>query len=51
MGPASVQAIKEGEVNLPYDTGFVFAEVNADKVDWLVTDNGDMMVMNVKKSA
>ncbi|PVD21176.1 hypothetical protein C0Q70_19343 [Pomacea canaliculata] len=33
-GPASVRAIREGEVNLPYDGPFVFAEVNADKVYW-----------------
>nr|XP_021505554.1 protein-glutamine gamma-glutamyltransferase Z [Meriones unguiculatus] len=34
-GPASVKAIKEGEVHLAYDTSFVFAEVNADEVIWL----------------
>ncbi|XP_057636748.1 protein-glutamine gamma-glutamyltransferase Z [Chionomys nivalis] len=34
-GPASVKAIKEGDVHLPYDTPFVFAEVNADEVIWL----------------
>merc|ERR1719334_2255987 len=33
-GPCSVAAIKQGEVNLPYDAPFVFAEVNADKVCW-----------------
>ena len=33
-GPASVRAIKEGKVNLKYDTRFVFAEVNSDKVYW-----------------
>lgn len=35
-GPASVNAIKNGEVYLNYDTGFIFAEVNADKVYWEV---------------
>ncbi|CAH2302357.1 -glutamine gamma-glutamyltransferase 5 isoform X1 [Pelobates cultripes] len=35
-GPASVKAIKEGEVNLSYDGPFVFAMVNADCVSWLV---------------
>ncbi|ELW48107.1 Protein-glutamine gamma-glutamyltransferase Z [Tupaia chinensis] len=34
-GPASVKAIREGEVHLAYDTPFVFAEVNADEVIWL----------------
>ncbi|KAJ8302695.1 hypothetical protein KUTeg_019091 [Tegillarca granosa] len=29
-GPASVTAIKKGELSMPYDAAFVFAEVNAD---------------------
>lgn len=33
-GPTSVKAIKKGEVQKPYDSAFVFAEVNADKVFW-----------------
>ncbi|XP_050435288.1 annulin-like [Adelges cooleyi] len=33
-GPANVAAVKAGEVRTPYDTGFVFSEVNADKVYW-----------------
>ncbi|XP_043275141.1 annulin isoform X2 [Venturia canescens] len=33
-GPASVVAVKNGEVLRPYDNGFLFAEVNADKVFW-----------------
>ncbi|XP_063106254.1 protein-glutamine gamma-glutamyltransferase Z isoform X2 [Cavia porcellus] len=37
-GPASVKAIKEGDVHLAYDTPFVFAEVNADEVIWLFED-------------
>ncbi|KAM4617728.1 olfactory receptor 11A1-like [Discoglossus pictus] len=35
-GPASVKAIKEGDVHLDYDTPFVFAEVNADIIQWVV---------------
>ncbi|XP_042328168.1 protein-glutamine gamma-glutamyltransferase 4-like [Sceloporus undulatus] len=35
-GPTPISAIKKGEVYLPYDSKFVFAEVNADKVFWLV---------------
>lgn len=30
-GPRSVKAIREGEIHLPYDTPFVYAEVNADE--------------------
>lgn len=33
-GPASVNAVKKGEVLRPYDNAFLFAEVNADKVFW-----------------
>lgn len=33
-GPASVAAVKRGEVQRPYDNGFLFAEVNADKIFW-----------------
>ncbi|XP_061486153.1 protein-glutamine gamma-glutamyltransferase E-like [Rhineura floridana] len=33
-GPASLTAIKEGDVDLNYDSPFVFAEVNADRVTW-----------------
>nr|XP_056700937.1 protein-glutamine gamma-glutamyltransferase E-like [Euleptes europaea] len=33
-GPASLIAIKEGDVDLRYDSPFVFAEVNADRVTW-----------------
>ena len=35
-GPASVKAVKEGDVYLPYDTSFIFSEVNGDSVYWLV---------------
>ncbi|KAI9519246.1 hypothetical protein NQZ68_030778 [Dissostichus eleginoides] len=35
-GPTPVKAILKGESNQKYDTPFVFSEVNADCVDWLV---------------
>lgn len=37
VGPASVVAVKQGEVKRPYDNAFLFAEVNADKVIILST--------------
>lgn len=37
-GPASVKAIHSGQTDLKYDIPFVFAEVNADCVDWLVSE-------------
>ncbi|XP_028430814.1 protein-glutamine gamma-glutamyltransferase 5-like [Perca flavescens] len=39
-GPAPVVAILNGETDLKYDTPFVFAEVNADCIDWLVKADG-----------
>ncbi|KAM8798210.1 protein-glutamine gamma-glutamyltransferase 2 [Eudromia elegans] len=39
-GPAPVRAIKEGDLQLKYDTPFVFAEVNADVVYWIVGPDG-----------
>lgn len=34
-GPASVLAVKRGEIQYPYDTAFVYAEVNADELFWM----------------
>ncbi|KAK7115370.1 protein-glutamine gamma-glutamyltransferase K-like [Littorina saxatilis] len=39
-GPCPVQAIKEGEINLPFDAPFIFAEVNADKIYWRASEDG-----------
>ncbi|XP_077582994.1 protein-glutamine gamma-glutamyltransferase E [Stigmatopora nigra] len=44
-GPASVSAVFRGETELPYDVPFVFAEVNADCVDWLVKADGTLVAM------
>lgn len=33
-GPASVRAVKMGEILRPYDCNFLYSEVNADKVFW-----------------
>ncbi|XP_067904886.1 protein-glutamine gamma-glutamyltransferase 2-like [Heterodontus francisci] len=39
-GPTSINAIKEGIVDMKYDTPFVFAEVNADQVTWICHGDG-----------
>ncbi|XP_043845725.1 protein-glutamine gamma-glutamyltransferase 2 [Dromiciops gliroides] len=39
-GPSSVKAIKNGDVNTKYDAPFVFAEVNADVVNWIRKGDG-----------
>ncbi|KAL5022286.1 hypothetical protein ScPMuIL_001441 [Solemya velum] len=41
-GPASVAALKNGDVHLAYDGQFVFAEVNADRVHWIMDAEGNM---------
>ncbi|XP_073411346.1 protein-glutamine gamma-glutamyltransferase E-like isoform X1 [Dendrobates tinctorius] len=42
LGPCSVKAIKEGDVDLAYDAPFVFAELNADVRTWLISADGSM---------
>ncbi|XP_045384557.1 protein-glutamine gamma-glutamyltransferase 2 [Lemur catta] len=41
-GPVSVRAIKEGDLKTKYDAPFVFAEVNAEVVDWILQEDGTM---------
>ncbi|XP_067652090.1 protein-glutamine gamma-glutamyltransferase K-like [Haliotis asinina] len=50
-GPASLKAIKEGHVYLSYDTGFIFSEVNGDKVHWKVDEDGAMEVVRINSHA
>ncbi|XP_056126689.1 protein-glutamine gamma-glutamyltransferase K [Rhinichthys klamathensis goyatoka] len=50
-GPASVAAIRNGQVYLKHDTPFVFAEVNSDKVYWQRTADGTFTPVQVKKKA
>ncbi|KAL4235093.1 hypothetical protein ACF0H5_006731 [Mactra antiquata] len=49
MGPASVEAIKRGELYLPHDGPFAFAEVNADRIYWVLGVNGAMQKAYVQK--
>ncbi|XP_064160069.1 protein-glutamine gamma-glutamyltransferase 2-like isoform X4 [Anguilla rostrata] len=39
-GPAAVKAVHEGHTELKYDLPFVFAEVNADRVNWKIMADG-----------
>ncbi|MEE6506163.1 hypothetical protein FKM82_007565 [Ascaphus truei] len=39
-GPASVKAVKEGDLEVPYDVPFVYAEVNGDSIHWLLREEG-----------
>ncbi|NUN34818.1 hypothetical protein GJQ63_26420, partial [Escherichia coli] len=40
LGPASLRAIKEGDVDKDYDCVFVFGEMNADRVQWIEYEDG-----------
>ncbi|XP_062454759.1 LOW QUALITY PROTEIN: protein-glutamine gamma-glutamyltransferase K [Rhea pennata] len=50
-GPCSVTAVKNGDVFLKYDTPFVFAEVNSDKVYWQRQPGGGFAVVHVEEGA
>ncbi|XP_078092227.1 protein-glutamine gamma-glutamyltransferase 2-like [Mustelus asterias] len=47
-GPAPVKAIKEGAVDMKYDVPFVFAEVNADQVSWVLGRDGTKEKMRIE---
>uniref|UniRef100_A0A3Q0R6B7 Protein-glutamine gamma-glutamyltransferase K n=1 Tax=Amphilophus citrinellus TaxID=61819 RepID=A0A3Q0R6B7_AMPCI len=50
-GPASVNAIRSGQVYLKHDTPFVFAEVNSDKIYWQKNLDGTFSQIYSEKKA
>ncbi|XP_072291815.1 protein-glutamine gamma-glutamyltransferase 2 [Eucyclogobius newberryi] len=46
-GPCPVAAIKEGNLSVKYDAPFIFAEVNADIVEWIVRSDGHQQKIRV----
>lgn len=50
IGPASVRAIREGEVGFCYETSCFFAEVNADRCYWMVGDEGNEKLISVNRT-
>ena len=44
MGPASLRAVKEGDIGLPYDTAYILAQVNADKLYKQQNNHGQWQV-------
>ncbi|XP_032816217.2 protein-glutamine gamma-glutamyltransferase K-like [Petromyzon marinus] len=50
-GPASVNAVRDGQVQHKYDAPFVFAEVNSDRVYWMKQPGGEFSVLSVDKQA
>ncbi|XP_052816995.1 protein-glutamine gamma-glutamyltransferase K-like isoform X2 [Mya arenaria] len=49
-GPASVKAVKQGEIFYGYDAKFIFAEVNGDRTHWTVDHEGNMRPVAVEKN-
>uniref|UniRef100_A0A8C5HY27 protein-glutamine gamma-glutamyltransferase n=1 Tax=Gouania willdenowi TaxID=441366 RepID=A0A8C5HY27_GOUWI len=49
-GPASVQAIKHGQICFPFDAPFVFAEVNSDVVFYSRRTDGSMEPVKVNRT-
>lgn len=47
-GPAPLKAIKEGHVYLNFDTGFIFSEVNGDKIEWEVSGSINVFSPNLE---
>ena len=47
-GPASLEAIKRGEVGLAYDVPFVFSEINADVVHWQLDETSELGWRKIK---
>ncbi|XP_062373340.1 protein-glutamine gamma-glutamyltransferase K [Sardina pilchardus] len=50
-GPASVTAIRTGQVYFKHDTPFVFAEVNSDKIYWQRNLDGTFSQIHSEKKA
>lgn len=50
-GPASVNAIRSGQVYLKHDTPFIFAEVNSDKIYWQKNLDGTFSQIHSEKKA
>ncbi|XP_071403469.1 protein-glutamine gamma-glutamyltransferase 2-like [Centroberyx affinis] len=50
-GPCPVTAIKEGDLGIKYDAPFVFAEVNADIIHWIIQSDGQRRQFKVDQSS
>ncbi|XP_062412801.1 protein-glutamine gamma-glutamyltransferase K-like [Sardina pilchardus] len=50
-GPASVNAVRDGQVFLKHDAPFVFAEVNSDKIYWQRNADGTFTQIHSEKNA
>lgn len=48
-GPASVKAIRQGELFYGFHSKFLFAEAHGERVHWLVDNDGNMTAFRVEK--
>ena len=49
-GPCSLRAIKEGDIDLPYDGTFILAEVNSDIITHKKVENGEWDIVGINRS-
>ncbi|RWS15713.1 hemocyte protein-glutamine gamma-glutamyltransferase-like protein [Dinothrombium tinctorium] len=47
-GPTSIESVRRGEINFPYDAPFVFSEVNADVVHWQLDERSTLGWKKIK---
>lgn len=50
-GPCPVIAIKEGNLGVKYDAPFIFAEVNADIIHWIIKRDGQRQKISMDQSS
>uniref|UniRef100_T1J480 Transglutaminase-like domain-containing protein n=1 Tax=Strigamia maritima TaxID=126957 RepID=T1J480_STRMM len=50
LGPASVMAVRKGEIGLQYDTMFVISEVNADIIHWKDDEESEIGLRQMKSN-
>ncbi|XP_067227240.1 transglutaminase 1 like 4 [Chanodichthys erythropterus] len=50
-GPTPVSAVRNGQVDLKFDTPFVFAEVNSDRIYWQKKPDGSFSQISVEKNS
>lgn len=49
-GPCSLRAVKEGDIELPFDAKFILAEVNSDIFYYKKNDDGKWEVVQTNRT-
>ncbi|KAL0968178.1 hypothetical protein UPYG_G00263400 [Umbra pygmaea] len=49
-GPCPLKAVKNGDVGIKYDAAFVYSEVNADLVTWIVNTDGQRSQVSLNQN-